>query len=774
MRNSTSRMELTGNTIVRFPIHFTCQFIYILPSLVWQASERVSVRLAARGTAPPDHHHQSHPYQHYQSPNSRNDLAPYYGPPPSGGGFVVPVYSQQIPQQQRQQLTPPQSPSPNDLRQSKRHSEEPQDDVPPKPKKKARAKNPANGTQAPSKRGYNAKKRSVAAQIAAQNARLRALSGESSSLQPEMQFARCMSNRYKEHHFPRCVACTRRWAGDTCRFQGIRFFLKDFEETIVGISFVESSTSEGPALDFPRQWNRPLEQQFVKNMKAIVARTLLRTLKDEMNHLRLPEIIRRPRETDVRTTCDTCMTSIFSSSWLCRICGREACAACFVKVVDFTSQSPDASPEDISAAQHRRERHAHINPSFLSCTRRNEHSAKDFSPMSRFCNEELTKAIQEMEVLNEEQSGQLPADAKLTEDSMSVDCANDIPESSEPAHIPPSLSEVTISTPSHELRRISDEILTSATFNKIWSIGEPFVVTNVLHKFNLRWTPEYFIEKYGKESCLILECQTDTNKRVTVEQFFGKFGNYEGRKETWKLKDWPSSTEFKTTFPELYEDFSSAVPVPDYVRRDGVMNMSSHFPTNVIGPDLGPKMYNAMASSLAEGSKGTTRLHMDMADALNIMTFASPCADGSPGCAAWDLFHAEDSEKLRGFLRKRIQGIGVQDPIHSQQIYLDEVLRKELWETQGIKSYRVYQRPGEAIFIPAGCAHQVANLADCVKVAIDFVSPENVARCERLTEEFREQNQGLKWKEDVLQLKTMMWFTWLSCCGQESVGEKTD
>lgn len=200
-------------------------------------------------------------------------------------------------------------------------------------------------------------------------------------------------------------------------------------------------------------------------------------------------------------------------------------------------------------------------------------------------------------------------------------------------------------------------------------------------------------------------------------------------------------------------------------------------------------MYNAMTSSLAEGSKGTTRLHMDMADALNIMTYASPCPDGSLGCAAWDLFRAEDSDKLRSFLRKRIQGIGIQDPIHSQQIYLDEVLKKELWETQGVKSYRIYQRPGEAIFIPAGCAHQVreeanenrrlnlttfkvANLADCVKVAIDFVSPENVTRCEQLTQEFREQNQGLKWKEDVLQLKTMMWFAWLSCAHEEERARK--
>lgn len=58
---------------------------------------------------------------------------------------------------------------------------------------------------------------------------------------------------------------------------------------------------------------------------------------------------------------------------------------------------------------------------------------------------------------------------------------------------------------------------------------------------------------------------------------------------------------------------------------------------------------------------------------------------------------------------------------------------------------------------------QVCNLADIVKVAIDFVSPENIQRCEKLTKEFREQNQGSVWKEDVLQLRTMMWFAWLSC-----------
>lgn len=59
----------------------------------------------------------------------------------------------------------------------------------------------------------------------------------------------------------------------------------------------------------------------------------------------------------------------------------------------------------------------------------------------------------------------------------------------------------------------------------------------------------------------------------------------------------------------------------------------------------------------------------------------------------------------------------------------------------------------------------MCNLSDSIKVAVDFVSPENVNKCEQLTREFREQNAGAgkQWKEDVLQLKTMMWFAWVSC-----------
>lgn len=84
------------------------------------------------------------------------------------------------------------------------------------------------------------------------------------------------------------------------------------------------------------------------------------------------------------------------------------------------------------------------------------------------------------------------------------------------------------------------------------------------------------------------------------------------------------------------------------------------------------------------------------------------------------------------------------------------------------------------MFIPAGCPHQVRNLQvkisssllkfifehgfpnfecikiycvqSCTKVAVDFVSPENLHECIRLTEEFRRLPKNHKAREDKLEV----------------------
>ena len=42
-----------------------------------------------------------------------------------------------------------------------------------------------------------------------------------------------------------------------------------------------------------------------------------------------------------------------------------------------------------------------------------------------------------------------------------------------------------------------------------------------------------------------------------------------------------------------FSDLMKALPLPDYTRREGRLNMAATLPDFFVKPDLGPKMYNA-------------------------------------------------------------------------------------------------------------------------------------------------------------------------------------
>ncbi|XP_020112685.1 lysine-specific demethylase JMJ25-like isoform X1 [Ananas comosus] len=132
------------------------------------------------------------------------------------------------------------------------------------------------------------------------------------------------------------------------------------------------------------------------------------------------------------------------------------------------------------------------------------------------------------------------------------------------------------------------------------------------------------------------------------------------------------------------------------------------------------------------------------------------------GGALWDIFRREDGDKLQDYLRKHAGEFRhvhcnpvkqVIHPIHDQAFYLTREHIKKLKEEYGIEPWTFEQKLGEAVFIPAGCPHQVRNLKSCIKVALDFVSPENVHECVRLTEEFRLLPSEHRAKEDKLEVR---------------------
>lgn len=264
----------------------------------------------------------------------------------------------------------------------------------------------------------------------------------------------------------------------------------------------------------------------------------------------------------------------------------------------------------------------------------------------------------------------------------------------------------------------------------------------------------------------------------------------DGRCMLLKLKDWPPDEEFSELLPTRYKDLMNSLPLPEYTSRNGVLNLAGRLPECFVRPDLGPKMYSAYGSAL-HPDRGTTNLHIDISDAVNVLIFvgipketnkdwqqdAFNAVDNG-GCdeimrkrvrekavklgALWHIYNAKDADKIRDLLNKVANERGEtlephHDPIHDQSWYLDEVLRERLLKEYGVEGYSIAQCLGDAIFIPAGAPHQVRNLHSCIKVAGDFVSPENVAQCFNLTQEFRQLSEGHNNHEDKLQIKNIIY-----------------
>ncbi|XP_042035891.1 uncharacterized protein LOC121782215 isoform X2 [Salvia splendens] len=137
--------------------------------------------------------------------------------------------------------------------------------------------------------------------------------------------------------------------------------------------------------------------------------------------------------------------------------------------------------------------------------------------------------------------------------------------------------------------------------------------------------------------------------------------------------------------------------------------------------------------------------------------------DVAHGAAVWDIFRRQDVPMLTEYLLKHQKEFFHNDnsvnfvvhPIHDQIFYLDEKHKRQLKEEFSIEPWTFEQHLGEAVFIPAGCPHQVRNRQSCTKLALDFVSPENVHECVQLTQEFRLLPQRHKYKQDILEAKKL-------------------
>ncbi|XP_072295153.1 lysine-specific demethylase 3B isoform X2 [Eucyclogobius newberryi] len=337
-------------------------------------------------------------------------------------------------------------------------------------------------------------------------------------------------------------------------------------------------------------------------------------------------------------------------------------------------------------------------------------------------------------------------------------------------------------------------------FRECWKQGQPVLVSGIHKRLKSElWRPEAFSEEFGDQDVDLVNCRNCAIiSDVKVRDFWDGFQvlskrlqDNEGNPMVLKLKDWPPGEDFRDMMPTRFHDLMDNLPLPEYTKRDGRLNLAARLPNFFVRPDLGPKMYNAYGLTATEDRKvGTTNLHLDVSDAVNVMVYVGiPQGDkeseqeviatieegdvdemtkrriyegkDKPG-ALWHIYAAKDAEKIRELLRKVGDEQGQEnpsdhDPIHDQSWYLDQVLRRRLYEEYGVQGWAIVQFLGDAVFIPAGAPHQVHNLYSCIKVAEDFVSPEHVRHCFRLTQEFRHLSTTHTNHEDKLQVKNIIY-----------------
>ncbi|VEN64471.1 unnamed protein product [Callosobruchus maculatus] len=318
-------------------------------------------------------------------------------------------------------------------------------------------------------------------------------------------------------------------------------------------------------------------------------------------------------------------------------------------------------------------------------------------------------------------------------------------------------------------------------FQDQWKRGQPVIVSDVTRCIdNDLWNPDSFARDFGDEKNDLINCMTgNLVPNQPMRKFWEGFDNFakrlkddRGQPMLLKLKDWPPGEDFAEMLPTRYSDLMKVLPLSEYTHRTGRLNLASRLPDCFVRPDLGPKMYNAYGSAL-HPNKGTTNLHLDISDAVNVMVYVGIPKDGDTeehikeafraideaGCdiltrrrvrdkgelpgALWHIYNARDADKIRDLLNKVVVEKGGRlephhDPIHDQSCYLDGPLRERLYKEYGVEGYAIVQCKGDA-------------------VAEDFVSPENVSHCFHLTQEFRDLSDTHSNHEDKLQIKNIIY-----------------
>ncbi|KAJ1903594.1 Lysine-specific demethylase 3B [Coemansia sp. IMI 209127] len=252
----------------------------------------------------------------------------------------------------------------------------------------------------------------------------------------------------------------------------------------------------------------------------------------------------------------------------------------------------------------------------------------------------------------------------------------------------------------------------------------------------------------------------------------------------------------------LEESFESILPFKEYTSPTGQLNLVNRLPDQYKKPSIGPEIHCeygqtlsgshenmrcegfdmvnvVLSASSADDMLSSTSRKNDAIDAPRLkprgrqrrakgyleeeVEVHNPTQLEQQRVVEWDIFPPSSLDLLRNYLSEGAEEYELkQSAIHSQDVYLDENQRRELFRRGGddSRSCIVYQRPGDAVFVPSGSMYQRRVFRNTVCLQSGFVSPEGMVSTRQLSNEIAGL-RGHSRRNNALPVMDILWWTWM-------------
>ena len=236
-------------------------------------------------------------------------------------------------------------------------------------------------------------------------------------------------------------------------------------------------------------------------------------------------------------------------------------------------------------------------------------------------------------------------------------------------------------------------------------------------------------------------------------------------------ENWPTQEDqFLELLPAQYRDLMSHLPLPEYLDRDGVLNLAARLPDCFVRVDLGPRLWGGYARTTYPLQYSVSdSLHVSVATAKDyqpregsddsssgLLAELAGCPDlerarqqPSRVAAIWQVFHPGQADRLKAFILRNMKtspsaeqqqkassaasSSRGKDPLQEPTLFLSDRLLGRLKEEEGLVPWTLVQMRGEGLLVPAGAPYQVRLVQATLLVQSDFVSPEHMVQSVRLS-----------------------------------------